>query len=133
MWRARSSGSGRRTPTTTGASAALASVYISCAGLSSDKTGGSSYVPAIPEVPSQRCDYPGAISAGRRSVRGRHSPMPMSAAERAWCLVVPHHPAGAGQARHRLAAEFASMIRPELLGNAVAVLAELVGNAVRHG
>lgn len=59
--------------------------------------------------------------------------MPMSAAERAWCLVVPHHPAGAGQARHGLAAELTSIIRPELLGNAVAVLGELVGNAVRHG
>jgi len=59
--------------------------------------------------------------------------MPMSAAERAWCLVVPHHPVGAGQARRRIAAELAALIRPELLSNAIAVLAELVGNAVRHG
>jgi anti-sigma regulatory factor (Ser/Thr protein kinase) len=53
-------------------------------------------------------------------------------AERAWCVVVPHHPSGARLARHRLAAELGDAIRPTLLADAVAVVAELVGNAVRH-
>jgi anti-sigma regulatory factor (Ser/Thr protein kinase) len=54
-------------------------------------------------------------------------------AERSWCLTVPHHAAGARLARHRLAAELAGCIPPALLSDVVAVLAELVGNAVRHG
>jgi two-component sensor histidine kinase len=53
-------------------------------------------------------------------------------AERAWCIVVPHHARGARQARHRLATELAGVIRPTLLADVVAVAAELVGNAVRH-
>ena len=58
----------------------------------------------------------------------------MSAAltERSWCVVVPHHALGARMARHRIATELAGAIRPALLLDVVAVLAELVGNAVRH-
>ena len=58
--------------------------------------------------------------------------MALTAAERAWCVVVPHHPRGAGQARSRLAAEIGRVVRPELLADVVSVAAELVGNAVRH-
>jgi anti-sigma regulatory factor (Ser/Thr protein kinase) len=53
-------------------------------------------------------------------------------AERAWCVSVPHHARGARLARHRLAGELALMAGPELLADAVAVVAELVGNAIRH-
>jgi anti-sigma regulatory factor (Ser/Thr protein kinase) len=53
-------------------------------------------------------------------------------AERAWCVVVPHHARGARQARHRIAGELAGSISSELLADAVAVVAELVGNAIRH-
>jgi anti-sigma regulatory factor (Ser/Thr protein kinase) len=56
----------------------------------------------------------------------------MAVAERAWCVVVPHHARGARQARHRLMTELATAIAPALLSDAVAVVAELVGNAVRH-
>ncbi|MGK5737787.1 ATP-binding protein [Micromonospora sp. URMC 103] len=52
--------------------------------------------------------------------------------ERAWCVVVPHHASGARLARHRLADELAGLVPPTLLADLVAVLAELVGNAVRH-
>ncbi len=58
--------------------------------------------------------------------------MALTAAERAWCVVVTHHPRGAGQARTRLAAEIGRVVRPELLADVVCVAAELVGNAVRH-
>lgn len=58
--------------------------------------------------------------------------MTMAVAERAWCVVVPHHAQGAQQARHRLAAELAGVLPPALLSDVVAVVAELVGNAVRH-
>ncbi|MFG1915086.1 ATP-binding protein [Micromonospora sp. NPDC048898] len=47
-------------------------------------------------------------------------------------MVVPHHPAGARLARHRLAGELADVVAPTLLADLIAVLAELVGNAVRH-
>ncbi|MDZ5446277.1 ATP-binding protein [Micromonospora sp. 4G57] len=47
-------------------------------------------------------------------------------------MVVPHHATGARLARHRLADELADLVRPILLADLVAVLAELVGNAVRH-
>ncbi|MER7459021.1 ATP-binding protein [Micromonospora sp. NPDC126480] len=47
-------------------------------------------------------------------------------------MVVPHHATGARQARHRLADELADIVPPTLLADLVAVLAELVGNAVRH-
>jgi anti-sigma regulatory factor (Ser/Thr protein kinase) len=53
-------------------------------------------------------------------------------AERSWCVVVPHHATGARLARHRLADELADVVPPALLADLVAVLAELVGNAVRH-
>jgi anti-sigma regulatory factor (Ser/Thr protein kinase) len=56
----------------------------------------------------------------------------MAVTERAWCLVVPHHARGARLARHRLAAELAPAIPGPLLADVVAVVAELVGNAVRH-
>jgi anti-sigma regulatory factor (Ser/Thr protein kinase) len=56
----------------------------------------------------------------------------MAVAERAWCVMVPHHAQGAQQARHRLAAELAGVLPPALLSDVVAVVAELVGNAVRH-
>ncbi len=63
---------------------------------------------------------------------GEAWPVAISAAERSWCVVVPHHPRGAGQARSYLAAELAAVLRPELLADGVAVAAELVGNAIRH-
>ncbi|MFC5925703.1 ATP-binding protein [Micromonospora vulcania] len=47
-------------------------------------------------------------------------------------MVVPHHPAGARLARHRLASDLADVVPPTLLADLIAVLAELVGNAVRH-
>ena len=53
-------------------------------------------------------------------------------AERAWCVVVPHHARGARLARHRLAGELGPVVSSELLADAVAVIAELVGNAIRH-
>jgi anti-sigma regulatory factor (Ser/Thr protein kinase) len=56
----------------------------------------------------------------------------MAVAERAWCVVVPHHARGAQQARHRLAAELAGVLPPPLLADVVAVVAELVGNSIRH-
>lgn len=58
--------------------------------------------------------------------------MGTAVAERAWCVVVPHHARGARLARHRLAGELAAIASPELLADAVAVVAELVGNAIRH-
>lgn len=56
----------------------------------------------------------------------------MALAERAWCVVVPHHARGAQLARHRLSSELAKLVPPHLLADAIAVVAELVGNAVRH-
>ncbi|MGW4499280.1 ATP-binding protein [Micromonospora sp. NPDC004336] len=47
-------------------------------------------------------------------------------------MVVPHHATGARLARHRLADELTGVVPPPLLADLVAVLAELVGNAVRH-
>lgn len=58
--------------------------------------------------------------------------MSTALAERAWCVVVPHHAGGARLARYRLAAELGDAIRPTLLADTIAVVAELVGNAVRH-
>ncbi|MEV8514995.1 ATP-binding protein [Dactylosporangium sp. NPDC051484] len=51
---------------------------------------------------------------------------------RAWCVVVPHHPRGAHVARHRLADELDALISADRLDDAIAIAAELVGNAVRH-
>jgi anti-sigma regulatory factor (Ser/Thr protein kinase) len=56
----------------------------------------------------------------------------MAVAERAWCVVVPHHASGARLARHRLAAELSGLVPTPLLADIVAIVAELVGNAVRH-
>ncbi|HLU33835.1 MAG TPA: ATP-binding protein [Natronosporangium sp.] len=53
-------------------------------------------------------------------------------AERRWTVVVPHHARGARLARERLTAELADKVPPSLLADAVAVLGELVGNAVCH-
>jgi anti-sigma regulatory factor (Ser/Thr protein kinase) len=56
----------------------------------------------------------------------------MSAPERAWFLSIPHHPRGAREARSRIHAELSTVVEPDMLDDAVAVIAELVGNAVRH-
>lgn len=58
--------------------------------------------------------------------------MSTAVAERSWCVVVPHHARGARQARHRLATELGSVVAAPLLADVIAVLAELVGNAIRH-
>jgi two-component sensor histidine kinase len=47
-------------------------------------------------------------------------------------VVVPHHARGARQARHRLNSELIDTVGPELLADVVAVVGELVGNAIRH-
>lgn len=54
------------------------------------------------------------------------------ATERVWCVMVPHHPLGAGMARHRLAAELAGGVAAETLADTITVVAELVGNSIRH-
>lgn len=53
-------------------------------------------------------------------------------ATRTWSVLVPHHPVGARDARSRLSTELAPQVQPELLADAVSVIAELVGNAIRH-
>jgi anti-sigma regulatory factor (Ser/Thr protein kinase) len=53
-------------------------------------------------------------------------------AERSWSVVVPHHARGARAARHRLATELAGAVPPALLSDVIAVVGELVGNAIRH-
>lgn len=58
--------------------------------------------------------------------------MSAALAERAWCLVVPHHARGARLARHRLSTELSGEISKPLLADVLTVLGELVGNAVRH-
>lgn len=58
--------------------------------------------------------------------------MSMTAAERSWCVVVPHHARGARLARQRLANELRDAVPALLLADTIAVLAELVGNAIRH-
>ena len=58
--------------------------------------------------------------------------MSTTIAERAWCVVVPHHPRGAHVARHRVADELRSLVSADRLADAAAIAAELVGNAVRH-
>jgi len=52
--------------------------------------------------------------------------------DRAWVVVVPHHARGARQARHRLTGELTGTVAPELLADVIAVVGELVGNAIRH-
>ncbi|MBN1172624.1 MAG: ATP-binding protein [Micromonosporaceae bacterium] len=58
--------------------------------------------------------------------------MPTAAGGRCWRLRVPHHVRGARIARHRLTAALSGLVTAELLADAAAVAAELVGNAVRH-
>jgi two-component sensor histidine kinase len=53
-------------------------------------------------------------------------------ADRAWVVVVPHHARGARLARHRMTAELTDAVGPELLADVIAVVGELVGNAIRH-
>jgi two-component sensor histidine kinase len=55
-----------------------------------------------------------------------------SITERAWCVVIPHHPQGAGLARHRIQAELVPLVPPEMLADVITVVAELVGNSIRH-
>jgi anti-sigma regulatory factor (Ser/Thr protein kinase) len=56
----------------------------------------------------------------------------MAVQERVGSMVVPHHAGGARLARQRLAAELHGLLTPSLLSDVVAVVAELLGNAVRH-
>lgn len=58
--------------------------------------------------------------------------MSTAVAERSWSVVVPHHARGARLARHRLAGELGEIVDASLLADVIAVLAELVGNAIRH-
>ncbi len=58
--------------------------------------------------------------------------MSADGSEGVWCLVVPHHAEGARLARHRLAASLTGLLPDATLADIVAVMAELVGNAVRH-
>ncbi|MBT8227043.1 MAG: ATP-binding protein [Dactylosporangium sp.] len=51
---------------------------------------------------------------------------------RGWCLSVPHSARGARLARHRMMAALTGTVTTEVLVDAAAVAAELVGNAVRH-
>lgn len=51
---------------------------------------------------------------------------------RGWSMAVPHDASGARRARQRLAAELDRLVPPSLRADAVAVAAELLGNAVRH-
>jgi anti-sigma regulatory factor (Ser/Thr protein kinase) len=56
----------------------------------------------------------------------------MAVRERAWRMDVPHDARGARRARQQLEAELRDLVPPALLADAVAVVAELLGNAVRH-
>ena len=58
--------------------------------------------------------------------------MSTTVADRAWCVVVPHHARGAHLARHRLADELDTLVASDRLDDAIAIAAELIGNAVRH-
>jgi anti-sigma regulatory factor (Ser/Thr protein kinase) len=58
--------------------------------------------------------------------------VPTAGTDRTWCVVVPHQAAGARQARHRFTAALEGLLPGTFLADAVAVMAELVGNAVRH-
>lgn len=52
--------------------------------------------------------------------------------DRAWSVSIPHHPIGARTARASLSNELSAEVGPDLLADAAVVVAELVGNAVRH-
>jgi anti-sigma regulatory factor (Ser/Thr protein kinase) len=56
----------------------------------------------------------------------------MAVQEHAWSMVVPHHAVGARQARQHLADQLRGNIPAALVADAIAVAAELLGNAVRH-
>jgi anti-sigma regulatory factor (Ser/Thr protein kinase) len=56
----------------------------------------------------------------------------VTVAERSWSVVVPHHARGARAARHRLATELAGAVPDTQLSDVIAVVGELVGNAIRH-
>lgn len=58
--------------------------------------------------------------------------MASTVTERAWCVVVPHHPRGARIARQRITGALRNAVGAELLADASAVVAELIGNAIRH-
>lgn len=58
--------------------------------------------------------------------------MVTAVADRAWVVVVPHHARGARLARHRLTAELSGAVGSEFLADVIAVVGELVGNAIRH-
>ncbi|MFV2105495.1 ATP-binding protein [Micromonospora sp. LOL_015] len=58
--------------------------------------------------------------------------MTSALAGRVWSMLVPHHASGARFARHQLARTLADRIRPDFLSDVMTVVAELVGNAVRH-
>lgn len=58
--------------------------------------------------------------------------MSATVAERSWYVAVPHHARGARLARHRLATELGGAVSPSLLADTISVMAELVGNAIRH-
>jgi two-component sensor histidine kinase len=64
-------------------------------------------------------------------LQGRHDVV-TAMADRAWVVVVPHHARGARLARHRLTRELSGSVGPDLLADVVAVVGELVGNAIRH-
>ncbi len=53
-------------------------------------------------------------------------------ADRAWSVSIPHHPLGARTARASLSTELSAEVGPDLLADAAVVIAELVGNAIRH-
>jgi anti-sigma regulatory factor (Ser/Thr protein kinase) len=53
-------------------------------------------------------------------------------AERSWSVVVPHQARGARAARHRIATELADVVPATQLADLIAIVGELVGNAIRH-
>jgi anti-sigma regulatory factor (Ser/Thr protein kinase) len=57
---------------------------------------------------------------------------PTAVDETTWSIVLPHDIRSATEARHRLAESLAALLPSGTLADAVAVLAELVGNSVRH-
>ena len=58
--------------------------------------------------------------------------MSITVNELGWLLTVPHHARGARIARHRLTEALSGAVSADVLLDAAAVAAELVGNAVRH-
>lgn len=101
----------------------------------SDKTDGYHYVLAMGAEPSPRfdCHGPTARSVHRwpQMLEG-HRTLRAAEVERAWSIDVPHDPRGARRARQQFEAELRDLIPAALLADAVSVVAELLGNAVRH-